>query len=202
MASRLAFPSLTSLYKNGTISAKDVVASSSSLADKIYLLTSDITKLEIDAIVNAANSTLLGGGGVDGAIHRAAGKELLAECRTLKGCSTGEAKITDAYELPCRKVIHTVGPNMHFETSLEEAAKKLSNCYKHSLDLAVENGCRTIAFPCISTGVYAFPAKRAAITASETVKTFLEGSNGSHIDAVIFCCFSTQDENIYQKTLP
>ena len=126
----------------------------------------DITKLEIDAIVNAANKTLLGGGGVDGAIHRAAGPELKKECATLNGCETGEAKITGAYKLPCKRVIHTVGP-------IGEHPDKLASCYQQSLELCIKEGLKTVAFPCISTGVYGYPSEKAAPVAINTVKEFL-----------------------------
>ena len=146
---------------------------------KVY--QGDITTLAVDAIVNAANRTLLGGGGVDGAIHRAAGKELLAECRTLNGCETGEAKITGGYKLPAKHVIHTVGPVWHGGKNNED--QLLENAYANSLKLAAQNDLKSIAFPAISTGVYGFPKERAANIAVATIKSFLE----DHDMEVILC---------------
>lgn len=157
----------------------------------------DITKLAVDAIVNAANSTLLGGGGVDGAIHRAAGPELLAECRTLNGCVTGQAKITRGYRLPARYVIHTVGPVWHGGKAREP--ELLASCYRESLHLASENGVASVAFPCISTGVYGYPVEPAARIAVETVRATLIEVEG--VREVVFCCFSAGDLEIYQDLL-
>jgi O-acetyl-ADP-ribose deacetylase (regulator of RNase III) len=165
--------------------------------NKIELFKGDITKLKVDAIVNAANSSLLGGGGVDGAIHRAAGKELLTECRTLNGCKTGDAKITKGYNLPAKFVIHTVGPVWHGGKSGEP--EKLASCYRRSLEIAVENGIKTIAFPNISTGVYGYPKKEAAKIATQTVSAFHE--NNSKIEQVTFCVFDDENFEIYRELM-
>lgn len=162
---------------------------------QIELIQGDITALDVDAIVNAANNTLLGGGGVDGAIHRKAGKELLAECRLLNGCKTGEAKMTKGYNLIARHVIHTVGPVWHGGTSNEAAL--LKSAYEESLKLAEANNLQSIAFPCISTGVYHFPDEQAAQIALDTIKGFAFKS----ITKVVLCCFLEKDVAIYQKLL-
>jgi O-acetyl-ADP-ribose deacetylase len=161
------------------------------------LYQGDITKLKVDAIVNAANTSLLGGGGVDGAIHRAAGKELLAECSTLNGCATGDAKITQGYNLPTRYVIHTVGPVWNGGKYNEH--EKLASCYRRSLEVAIENGVNSIAFPNISTGVYGFPKREAAEIAIREVTGFLH--NHSKIEQVIFCVFDDDNYQIYNRLL-
>lgn len=159
----------------------------------------DITHLAVDAIVNAANESLLGGGGVDGAIHRAAGPELLAECRELGGCPTGEVHLTRGYRLPARFVIHTVGPVWHGGGRGEEAA--LASCYAKSLRLAVEKELASIAFPAISTGVYGFPAARAASIAVGTVQETLRQTEPIRRPGVIFCCFDEETADLYRKAL-
>jgi O-acetyl-ADP-ribose deacetylase (regulator of RNase III) len=174
---------------------------SQSLNYKIGIIRGDITKLQVDAVVNAANKRLLGGGGVDGAIHRAAGPELLKECRTLGGCETGSAKITDAYELPCKKVIHAVGP-VYDAWQKEESAELLAGCYTTSLKLAVENDCKSIAFSCLSTGIYDYPSLAAASVAIKAVKGFLEGEGGDQVDKVVFCTFEMKDVDAYNKLVP
>lgn len=163
----------------------------------IQLLQTDITKLKVDAIVNAANTSLMGGGGVDGAIHRAAGPGLLEECKTLNGCETGMAKITQGFNLPAKYVIHTVGPIWRGGLSGEE--ELLSSCYSNCLTLAENHACKSIAFPNISTGVYRFPKDRAAAIAVEQVQNFIRQS--SRIEKVIFTCFDNENYRIYQSLL-
>ncbi len=166
-----------------------------SLRERIEIIQGDITKLKVDAIVNAANRSLLGGGGVDGAIHRAAGPELLAETITLGGCPTGEARITKGHRLPARYVIHTVGPVWRGGRHNEDAL--LASCYRNSLKLAVERDIRTIAFPAISTGAYRFPLERATRIALEEVKRFLEQNDA--IEKVLFVCYTPRCYNTYQR---
>jgi O-acetyl-ADP-ribose deacetylase len=163
--------------------------------ERIEIVDGDITQQQVDAIVNAANNSLLGGGGVDGAIHRAAGPELLAECQALHGCPTGAAKLTKGYKLPAKYVIHTVGPVWHGGDSHEE--QMLENCYRNSLQVALQHGIKTIAFPSISTGVYGFPIERAARIALRTVKAFLEKEAG--LQRIIFVCFGNRDFQLYQR---
>lgn len=168
----------------------------SSVHNRISAVTGDITRLKVDAIVNAANSSLSGGGGVDGAIHRAAGPELLHECRSIGGCPTGEARITKGYNLPASYVIHTVGP---VYKGLETDSIQLSDCYKNSLNLAEDNSIKSIAFPAISCGVYGYPVKDASRIAVDTVIAFLE--ENKTIESVIFVLFSDDFLTIYKDIL-
>ena len=164
---------------------------------QIECVLGDITRIEVDAIVNAANRTLLGGGGVDGAIHRAAGPELLAECRTLHGCETGQAKITKGYKLPAKYVIHTPGPIWKGGSSGER--ELLASSYRSCLELAAEYGCKTVAFPSICTGVYRFPLELAAPIAVRAVRDFL--ADHPQVEQVIFVCFSQQVKDAYDQAL-
>jgi O-acetyl-ADP-ribose deacetylase (regulator of RNase III) len=163
----------------------------------ITVIKGDITKLRVDAIVNAANTTLLGGGGVDGAIHRSAGRELLEECRTLNGCQVGQSKITKGYKLPCKYVIHTVGPIWHGGNNNER--ELLKSCYVTALNLAKEKGLKTIAFPAISCGIYHFPLEEAAKIATDTVKTFITLNNC--FNNIIFIDINDKIIDIYEKIL-
>jgi O-acetyl-ADP-ribose deacetylase (regulator of RNase III) len=164
------------------------------MLNRIEIQQGDITKLKVDAIVNAANTSLLGGGGVDGAIHRAAGPELLEECRKLKGCQTGEAKITKGYKLPAKWVIHTVGPRWHGGQRNEEHL--LANCYRNSLALMEKHGIRTLAFPSISTGAYGYPVENACRIALTEIQNFLDGNTS--VEKVILVCFGKEDYQVYR----
>lgn len=164
----------------------------------IKVIKADITKLQVDAIVNAANESLLGGGGVDGAIHNVAGPELLEECRLLGGCEVGEAKITKGYDLPAKYIIHTVGPFYGDANGNEETL--LANCYKNSLFLAKQNNLKTIAFPCISTGVFRYPKKEAAQIAINMVKNFIK-KNPEALEEIIFVTYGEEDFIIYNELL-
>jgi O-acetyl-ADP-ribose deacetylase (regulator of RNase III) len=167
------------------------------MEERIAVVQGDITKQEVDAIVNAANTSLLGGGGVDGAIHRAAGPQLLEECRGLGGCSTGDAKITKGYNLPAQWVIHTVGPVWQGGNHNED--ELLANCYRNSLALAEQYSIKTMAFPAISTGVYGFPLERASRIAVSEVKSFLE--RNSSLEKVLLVCFSERAYQCYLGTV-
>ncbi|KAI8957312.1 MACRO domain-containing protein [Daldinia sp. FL1419] len=196
--------SLSFLYRNNKLELSKQVPlkdASSAHNDRIGLFRGDITTLSVDAIVNAANTSLLGGGGVDGAIHRAAGPKLRAECRTLGGCSTGSSKITDAYNLPCKKVIHTVGP-VYDDMNPAKSEVALRGCYQSSLELAVQNDLKTIAFSAISTGVYGYPSGGAAHIACDTVRKFMDGDEGTKLDKVIFVTFELKDARAYEDILP
>ena len=164
---------------------------------RLEVIVADITTLRVDAIVNAANSSLLGGGGVDGAIHRAAGPELLAECRTLNGCATGDVKITKGYRLPARHVIHAVGPVWHGGNARED--ELLASCYRRALELCQVNALSSLAYPAISTGVYRFPADRAARIAVATIANSL--STAPDVANVIFCCFSRDSARLHEDVL-
>jgi O-acetyl-ADP-ribose deacetylase len=165
--------------------------------ETIVIVEGDITKQKVDAIVNAANTSLLGGGGVDGAIHRAAGPELLAECRTLHGCLTGDAKLTRGYRLPARWVIHTVGPVWRGGRNSED--ELLANCYRRSLEVAVQNGMSSLAFPAISTGIYGFPLERATRIAVREVRAFVEKNPA--LEKVLFVCFDRHTRDVYQEVV-
>jgi O-acetyl-ADP-ribose deacetylase (regulator of RNase III) len=196
-------PTISRLYKAGSLAPHTSVVDtypSQALNNIFSLARGDITKLQVDCIVNAANESLLGGGGVDGAIHRAAGPDLHRECRALNGCETGDAKITGAYDLPCQKIIHTVGPI--YDTA-EKSEPLLRRCYRRSLRLAVRNGIRTIAFPAVSTGVYHYPSIEAAEAVILEVKQFLlRSENVGKLDRVIFCNFLPKDVDAYESLIP
>jgi len=164
---------------------------------RVKLFSGDITRMHVDAIVNAANRTLLGGGGVDGAIHRAAGRGLLDECRKLNGCDTGSAKITKGYQLPAKYIIHAIGPVWHGGNNNER--ELLRGCYETALKLAAEHNCKSVAFPNISTGVYRFPKEMAANIAIDTVRNFLSKNNLP--EEVTFVCFDAENYAIYEKLL-
>ena len=169
----------------------------STLGDRIRIHTGDITRLSVDAIVNAANSSLLGGGWVDGAIHRAAGPELVAECRMLNGCKTGDAKLTKGYRLPARYIIHTVGPV--WQGGGKGEAELLASCYRRSLEIALGHDCRTVAFPAISTGIYGYPKDQATEIAVGAVAGFLQQNAAP--DTVTFCCFDEPMAELYRRAV-
>ncbi len=167
------------------------------MTSTIRAVCADITTLSVDAIVNAANSSLLGGGGVDGAIHRAAGPELVRECRSLGGCRTGDAKITKAYSLPAKYVIHAVGPI--WRNGGADEARLLASCYRRALEIAAQNGIASLAFPCISTGIYGYPLEPAARVAVTTVRRSLR--DFASVRDLVFCCFSRADLAVYERIL-
>jgi O-acetyl-ADP-ribose deacetylase len=175
----------------------DVLAARQIGSARLEVIVADITTLSVDAIVNAANTSLLGGGGVDGAIHRAAGPDLVAECRMLHGCKTGDAKITKGYRLPAKHVIHTVGPVWNGGKLNEDDL--LASCYRRSLELCAERGLTSVAFPAISTGIYRFPADRAAVIAVKTIMGTLPSARS--VSRVVFCCFSQDSGRLHEVAL-
>ncbi|KAK3353903.1 hypothetical protein B0T25DRAFT_222694 [Lasiosphaeria hispida] len=215
IVSAAQIPTLTQLYKSNklkpapaganppstAIGPQTIPAPSQALNGRVGLYRGDITKLGVDAIVNAANNSLLGGGGVDGAIHRAAGPSLLSECLMLDGCDTGSAKITSAYALPCKRVIHAVGP-IYSRGQPESSEEKLGGAYKKSLELAAEYGCRSVAFSCLSTGIYGYPSKDAAAVALSAIRKFLEEDTEEKVKLVVIVTFVSKDVDAYDKALP
>lgn len=199
-------PSIAQLYKLTELKPHDdkdapIPEPNQSFNDRVGIIRGDITKLAVDAIVNAANNSLLGGGGVDGAIHRAAGPELVEACRPLDGCATGSAKITDAFKLPSKKVIHAVGP-VYKSKDKEGSEAKLRGCYTTSLKLAVENGCKSIAFSALSTGIYGYPSQAAAPVAIKAVRDFLLSKDGDKMDKIVFTTFEMKDVMAYNDWIP
>ncbi|KAJ7227070.1 hypothetical protein GGX14DRAFT_418022 [Mycena pura] len=195
--------SLAQLFRIGVLktAAKHRYKPDAALLDRVSLFQGDITEMEVDVIVNAANASLLGGGGVDGAIHAAAGRQLLEECRELGGCETGDAKITKAYKLPSKRIIHTVGP-VYSRTDIETRARQLESCYRTSLDIAVKNDLKHIAFPSISTGIYGYPIVDATHIALDTVRRFCDSDDGNKLDRVIFVVWSNKDKEVYETLIP
>ncbi|KAF8349035.1 hypothetical protein F5887DRAFT_948871 [Amanita rubescens] len=196
-------PTIARLYEESILQATKSTKYeyNTSFLDKIGLYNGDITHLEVDAIVNAANKSLLGGGGVDGAIHRAAGPGLLNECRRLNGCATGQAKMTRGYDLPARHVIHTVGP-VYNRSKKDECAQLLASCYSSSLQLASEQDQRHIAFPAISTGVYGYPVGDAAHIALDEARKFCESEAGAKLDKIVFVVWGEGDHEVYKSLIP
>jgi len=196
---------IAQLYKSGVLKAvvpkKQRWNPEPGLLERVSLYQGDITSLEVDSIVNAANRSLLGGGGVDGAIHNAAGPKLVEECRLLNGCRTGQSKITRGYDLPARHIIHTVGP-VYDKVEKAEKAEQLASAYRTSLALALENSIRHVAFPSISTGVYAYPIRDATRIALNEVRSFLESELGNELERVVFVVWSNQDRAVYESLIP
>ncbi|KAE9398059.1 A1pp-domain-containing protein [Gymnopus androsaceus JB14] len=190
------------LYKSSVLKSPETLRykPNSDFLNRVSLFQGDITELQVDSIVNAANKSLLGGGGVDGAIHHAAGRGLLKECRTLNGCETGFSKITGAYNLPSKRIIHTVGP-VYSNHSVDLKAKQLASCYQTSLDLTVQNSLRHVAFPSISTGIYGYPIEDATHIALDVVRKHFESETDSTF-SVIFVVWSNKDKSVYEALIP
>jgi len=203
-----AIKPIAQLYKSGALKAKPPKRRrwnpEPNFLERVSLYQGDITTLEVDSIVNAANRSLLGGGGVDGAIHAAAGPKLLEECRLLNGCRTGQSKITRGYDLPARHIIHTVGPVYDSKNKVEKAekAEQLASAYRTSLALALENSIRHVAFPSISTGVYSYPIRDATRIALNEVRSLLESELGNELERVVFVVWSNQDKAVYESLIP
>ncbi|KAI0331853.1 A1pp-domain-containing protein [Cubamyces sp. BRFM 1775] len=198
-------PTLRELYKAGVLKAVEAAKAryppKPALLDRVSLYQGDITRLDVDSIVNAANRSLLGGGGVDGAIHAAAGPSLLEECRKLNGCETGDAKITKGYKLPAHHVIHTVGP-IYSTSQINVKTQQLASCYRTSLQLAADNSLKHIAFPSISTGIYGYPVEDATHIALDTVRRFLDTPDGDKLERTIFVVWSDADKGVYETLIP
>ena len=196
-------PTLAQLYLNSSLVAspsKPLYEPSAAVNASVGFVCGDITKIQVGAIVNAANSSLLGGGGVDGSIHRAAGHGLVAECKGLGGCRTGQAKLTGGYNLPAQHVIHTVGP-VYDSNDPKESKAMLRSCYEESMKLASQNGIKTLAFPCVSTGIYRFPAKLASEVACDSVRKYLDKNKGA-LERVVFVTYEPKDRAAYNEMLP
>ncbi|KAJ6577204.1 hypothetical protein B0H19DRAFT_1118658 [Mycena capillaripes] len=191
------------LFQTGVLkaAAKHRYKANTGFLDRVSLFQGDITLLEVESIVNAANRSLLGGGGVDGAIHAAAGRKLLEECRTLGGCDTGDSKITSAYKLPSKHIIHTVGP-VYSRSDVETRAQQLDSCYRTSLNLALDHNLKHIAFPSISTGIYGYPIEDATHIALDAVRRFCDSDVGSKLDRIIFVVWSNKDKEVYETLIP
>ncbi|KAJ6494692.1 hypothetical protein C8R47DRAFT_1116813 [Mycena vitilis] len=203
MVVRLAdIKTIGQLFQTGVLkaAAKNRYKANAEFLTRVSLFQGDITVMEVDSIVNAANRSLLGGGGVDGAIHAAAGRKLLEECRTLGGCETGDSKITAAYKLPSKTIIHTVGP-VYSRSDVETRAQQLESCYRTSLSLAVDRNLKHIAFPSISTGIYGYPIEDATHIALDVVRRFCD-SDGSKLDRIIFVVWSNKDKEVYETLIP